>query len=91
MKIIKYGEITFREGGGPDVHGWQVEREPTDPADATNEQLVLGFAVLWAQEKFKIALNSAVIRVLIEKAKQQKLDQTALDAASNPTSKTGSN
>lgn len=72
MKIIKYGEITFREGEGPDIHGWQVEREDADPADATTEQLLLGFVVLWAQAKFKIAMNSAVIVALIERAQKEK-------------------
>lgn len=84
MKIIRYGEITFREGEGPEIHDWQVEREDGDPADATTEQLLLGFVILWAQEKFKIAMNSAVIRVLIEQAQKAKV-------AENPTTKLGVN
>lgn len=71
MKIIKYGELTFREGEGPDVHGWIVEREESDPADATTEQLILGFAILWAREKFQKAVNSAVIEVLRQHGAQQ--------------------
>lgn len=75
MKIIRYGEITFREGQGPDIHGWLVEREPEDPKDATEEQLILGFAITWAQEKFRLALNMAVMDVFRQRKQEIKNEQ----------------
>jgi hypothetical protein len=69
MKVIKHGIVILSEG---DVHveGWLVEREADDPEDATNEQLLLGFAVNWAQERFNAALNNAsmdVLRALVKR------------------------
>jgi hypothetical protein len=77
MKIIQYGEITFREGQGPDVHGWLVEREDSDPADATTEQLILGYAIIWAKEKFQLALNSAAMEVFREIARKKQTEAQA--------------
>lgn len=65
MKIIKYGTVIFREGQGPDINGWLIEREPgIDPIDATDEQLLLGFAIHWAEEQFKLAMKSTAMLTL---------------------------
>lgn len=74
MKILKYGEITFREGQGPDVHGWDVMREDSDPPDATNEQLLLGFAIHWAQKKFQVAMNQAVMDIFASRVRKIKAE-----------------
>lgn len=74
MKIVKYGTVIFREGQAPDINGWLIEREPDiDPADATNEQLLLGFAIHWAEEQFKAAMKSTVMLTL----RQMILDSLA--------------
>lgn len=75
MKIIRYGTVTFREGVGPQIEGWQIEREPEDPEDATMEQLLLGFAIHWAKEKFDAAMKDAttdVLRQMIQKSLEKK-------------------
>lgn len=83
MKIIQYGEIAFREGVGPDIRGWVVEREDTDPSDATDEQLLLGFAILWAKEKFNQALNSAALQVFRDIAERKRQADLAAGEPSN--------
>jgi hypothetical protein len=64
MRITKFGTITFAEGEGPKIEGWQCEREPDDPAEATTEQLLLGFVITWAKKKFDAAMNDAVMQTL---------------------------
>ena len=69
MKIHKYGVVILSEGPVR-VEGWQVQREPEDPKDATDEQLLLGFAIHWAKGRFQAALADAsmdVFRKLAEK------------------------
>ena len=70
MKIIKIGTVTFTEGNIK-VDGWLFELEPDDPKDATPEQLLLVYAIHWAQEKFKNALQGAT-RDLIKRLLAQK-------------------
>lgn len=83
MIIHKYGTVTLREGLPPLVENWNVEREPEDPTDATDEQLLLGFAITWAKERFQAAVNMAVLDVFRQRAAKQAADK----AASNPTMK----
>ena len=45
------------------VEGWTVEREPSDPADATTEQLILEFAIPWAQHKLNQAIGQNLQRI----------------------------
>ena len=76
MKILKYGVVILTEGPVR-VENWLVEREPEDPADATEEQLLLGFAIEWAQGRFRAALNDAtmdVFRALAQKKLNDQLD-----------------
>ena len=80
MRIIKFGSITFREGQAPNVHDWVVEREDADPANATLEQLLLGFAITWAQQQLTRATNSAVLDVFRENAKKKATSGTQRDA-----------
>lgn len=75
MKITQYGTVTLTTGD-PHIEGWRFEREPdVDPADATNEELLLGFAVCWAQERFNAALQSAQMDVF-RKMVKAKLDKS---------------
>lgn len=67
MKIHKYGTVTLRENLPPLVEGWNIEREPDDPKDATEEQLLLGFAITWAKQRFEAAVNMAVLDVFRKK------------------------
>lgn len=69
MKITKYGIVVLTEGR-VQVEGWQVEREDSDPTDATDEQLLLEVAIPWAQAK----LNDAIMGEL---RKISKLRQAA--------------
>ncbi len=64
MKINQYGTIKFRQGAGPSIENWQVEREPEDPKDATTEQLLLAYVISWAEAQFNVAKNQAVSGVL---------------------------
>lgn len=80
MKIVKFGTVIFKQGQGPLIEGWNVEREPEDPADATTEQLLLGFVVVWAKEKFEAALKSAQMDVF----RKWAADQVAKKAAAKP-------
>lgn len=71
MKIIRHGVVIFTQGDIK-IEGWNIEREPSDPADATDEQLLLAYAIHFAQEKFKSAMQGAtmdLIRALFLKQK----------------------
>lgn len=76
MKINRYGVVILTEGN-PRVEGWLVERESDDPEDATTEQLLLGFAIHWAKERFDAALNSASMNALRDMVKKKIEDQKA--------------
>jgi len=67
MKINRYG-VVILTATKVQVEGWQVEREPSDPADATNEQLLLEVAIPWAQHK----LNDAIMGELRKISKLRK-------------------
>lgn len=62
MKIHQFGTVILTEGPVK-VEGWHIEREPADPIEATEEQLLLGFAIKWAQERLTIATNAAILDV----------------------------
>lgn len=82
MKINKYGVVILTEGQ-PRIEGWNIEREPNDPKDATDEQLLLGFAIKWAEERFRVAVNSQVLDVFRDNAKK-KLKKQLDDLPSIP-------
>jgi hypothetical protein len=63
MRIAKYGTVTFTEGDIK-VDGWDVQREDSDPADATNEQLFLAVMLHWAHEKFHQAEQGVVLDLM---------------------------
>jgi hypothetical protein len=79
MKIIKYGTVILSEGPVR-VEGWNVEREPEDPTDATDEQLLLGFAIYWAQQRFQAAVASAQMDVFRDLAKKKRESTATIDA-----------
>ena len=84
MKIHKYGTVTLTEGP-VNIEGWNIQREPDDPKDATDEQLLLGFAVTWAQERLTAATNSAALDVFRDAAKKKKLDAYIEDIKNGKT------
>jgi hypothetical protein len=72
VKIVQYGTVTFSQDQPVDVRDWIVEREPEDPADATPEQLLLAFAIHWAQEKLRNAVNSEAVRGLVQQILEKR-------------------
>jgi hypothetical protein len=69
MKINTYGEVIIT----PDaikIEGWNISREAADPADATEEQLLLAFAVNWALARLKVEIKNASIAVFQAMQKQ---------------------
>ena len=69
MKINKVGEVIITDTMIK-VEGWNVECEPGDPSDATPGQLLLAFAIKWAQDRMKTELVKAVFgKELPNKAK----------------------
>ena len=71
MKITKFGTLTLSEDAGPKIEGWEFERQPSDPAEATNEQLLLGFVISWGKKKFDDAVKSAVMEMLRHAAQEK--------------------
>ena len=77
MIIHRYGTLTLREGLPPLIEGWNIEREPEDPIDATDEQLLTGFAITWAKERFQAAVNMVVFDVFRQRAAKQAAEKAA--------------
>lgn len=77
MKIIQYGTVILTEGPVK-VEGWTIEREPSDPMNATEEQLLLDFAITWAKARLAAAVTSTVL------AEARKMAHQKLLAASLP-------
>lgn len=63
MKIVKYGTVTFTEGDIK-VDGWEIQREDSDPTEATNEQLFLAVMLNWAHEKFRQAEQGVILDLM---------------------------
>ena len=76
MKIIRQGTVTFT-GGPVKIEGWNIQRTPEDPEDATNEQLLLTYAIAWAEEQFKIARTNATVLLVRKLIKAQLEKQKA--------------
>jgi hypothetical protein len=62
MIIRKYGVVILTEGK-IQVEGWLVERDASDPDEATNEQLLLEVAIPWAQKKLNDAIAGELRKV----------------------------
>ena len=67
MKIIKHGTVTLTDGP-VQVDGWLIEREPTDLADASNEELLLEVVIPWAKNR----LAAAIYEGLKDASKRKK-------------------
>ena len=79
MKVNQYGVVILTEQAVR-VEGWTVEREPSDPADATTEQLILEFAIPWAQHKLNEAIMGELQKVSkLRKAAAERLVQTTTE------------
>lgn len=70
MKIHKHGEVIIPSSGAIRVEGFNIEREPDDPAGATDEQLLLAYAVHMAQKKLNAAILSDYIRKALQSARK---------------------
>lgn len=62
MRVNKYGVVILTEGAVR-VEDWEVEHEDSDPADATMGQLLLEFAIPWAQNKLNDAIRDELRKV----------------------------
>ena len=62
MRIIKHGVVILTEQGVK-VEDWVVERENSDPVDATPEQMLLEVVVPWAQHKLNEAIGQNLQRI----------------------------
>lgn len=71
MKINRFGHVIITPTAIK-VEGFLIEREPLDPTDATEEQLLLGFAIKWAQDRMAAELKKAVFDVFRRLAIQKK-------------------
>jgi len=70
MRIHQYGSILFEASGAIGIDGWVIEREPDDPVDATNEQLVLTGAIRWAQKRLQTAILESVTRDVVVRSRE---------------------
>lgn len=76
MKVIQHGVVILSEGP-VQVNGWNIQREASDPADATGEQLVLMAAIPWAQARLAQALRQAVKDALRNQLFRAKMPEPA--------------
>jgi hypothetical protein len=90
MKITRYGTVILTEGPVR-VEDWLVEREPEDPTEATTEQLLLEFAIPWAQGRLQDTVNSAMRDVFREAVNQKTLALSLPKLASLPQADGDSN
>lgn len=74
MKVIQYGSVVLTPGPVK-VEDWVVEREDSDPAEATNEQLLLEVAIPWAQKKMNAAILENLQRISKEKKAAQAMQK----------------
>lgn len=88
MKINRFGQVII-EKETIRVEGWLIEREPADPLDATEEQLLLGFATEWALARMKAELLNAKFDVFRQLART-KLTEIGPHTA-GPAKKNGLN
>lgn len=72
MKVTQFGQVIFTQGDIK-IENWRIEREPDDPKDATDEQLLLAYAIHFAQEKFASAMTGATMELIRKLARQKKL------------------
>lgn len=79
MKITKYGVVIITHGGIK-IEDWLVESEPSDPPEATKEQMLLEVTIPWAQKK----LNAAILANLQRISREKKATQVE-----NPTTASG--
>ena len=71
MKITKYGVVVLTQTQGIKIEDWHVEREDSDPSDASDEQMLLETVIPWAQRK----LNDAILQNLKRIAREKKAEQ----------------
>ena len=71
MRIARYGAVIITKLQIR-IEGWLVEREATDPQDATTEQLLLGVATEWALKQLQMELAKAGFAALQQKSAEIK-------------------
>jgi len=69
MKITRYGTVILTEGPVR-IEDWRVAREPSDPPEASTEQLLLEFAIPWAKKRLEAAIQAAMLDVVRDKLKR---------------------
>ena len=77
MKIVKYGHVIITEKRMTRIEDFVMQREDTDPAEASSEQLVAATAVEWALKKLQKEYNDALLAGLIKTSSQKKAELAA--------------
>lgn len=73
MKIHRFGTVTLHaDSPVATVEGWNVEREDSDPKDATDQQLLLAYAIIWAKDRFEKAVTTETLKMFREIVRQQQ-------------------
>lgn len=71
MIIHKVGSVTIPAEGPIKVENWEVSLEPSDPVDASPEQLLVNTAAKWALARLRDAVTGEVLNYL-RNAKKEK-------------------
>lgn len=72
MKVDKYGAVIIDDSAQIRIEGWVFHRDSDDPIDATDGELLLGFAAQWALKKLQQAVAEAAIDGLTAGSKRIK-------------------
>jgi hypothetical protein len=72
MIVDKYGTVVIDESNQIKVEGWLFHRDATDPVDAEDGEVLLGFVTKWALKKLQDAVAEAMIHALTHKQKPAK-------------------
>ena len=82
MIITKVGNVIL--GDGPiRVENWLVQREPSDPPQATTEELLLALAAEWALDKLQKAVQSESIKALLKESRRIKAEAVLAEIKGN--------
>jgi hypothetical protein len=70
MKVDKFGTVTLDESSIIKVEGWLFHRDDTDPKDATDGEVLMGFVAPWALQKLQQAVADATLKGLVKHARK---------------------
>lgn len=67
MVVDKWGSVTIDESKQIKVEGWLFHRDETDPPEATDGEVLLGFVTKWALGRLTSAVAEATIHAFTHK------------------------